>query len=326
MRASYKNTKSALMATLVAALLCTGCRSRTSNQITAIPRDMAEAPWVSEHAGVAEAARQAHVRVHWNGPSGEDDVEQQITLAEKAIKNHDIGLILSPNSLFAMNTVIQQALRKNMPVVIVGSSIPLVPQQGLSFVLEDVEEAGNLVANRILKIAGSNAEVLVLGLNATWPGSVDREQAMERVLGKLAPGSKIVDRLEGEASFGQAELLAEQGLRNHPKTSVIVALNITSALGAVAALRTAGLAEKVHVIVFDQTFELLYGLRQGLIDSIVVQDMRTMGRYAIMNVLDARAGNVVPSMVRVKPMLVTRQNIDEEHVQDVLRMNWRPLP
>lgn len=310
--------------TVVCAVIC-GCNHGAAHgAIVAVPRDMAEALWVCEHGGVAEAASRAGVRVRWNGPGGEDDVDQQIAIAEKAIDDDAMGLVLSPNSLFAMNTVIQRALDKKIPVAIVGASIPLAPAPGLSFVLNDVNAAGRLAGEQVRQLLNGKGDVLVLGLDPTWPGSEERERALEQMLSTAVPGARIVEKLGGAVSFGQAELQAEKALRDHSDVSVVVSLNITSTRGAVAAASTLGKRDHVRIIGFDQTLDLLTGIRQGLIDALVVQDTRRMGALAVGNIVSESKGHRPPSITRVQPVLVTRGNIDTEPVQQVLRMDWRP--
>ena len=82
------------------------------------------------------------VGIYWNGPTEEGDVEQQIVLAERAIRSGNMGLILSPSNPFALNTVIQRSLDSGMSVVIVGTPVSLKPEKRLSFVLNDVERNG----------------------------------------------------------------------------------------------------------------------------------------------------------------------------------------
>ncbi|MBS1815065.1 MAG: substrate-binding domain-containing protein [Acidobacteria bacterium] len=287
---------------------------------------MAEALWVCEHGGVAEAAAREHVRVRWNGPSSEDAVDEQIAIAEKAIDNDTYGLVLSPNSLFAMNTVIQRALRKDIPVVIVGASLPINAGGGLTFVLNDVDVAGQLAANHVKQVLREGDEVLVTGLDPTWPGSEDRARAFEKELNNVAPQIRIADKLSGAVSFGQAELQAEKALREHLKIGVVVSLNITSTRGAVAAVSALRASSHIRVMGFDQTLDLLTGLRQGRVDALVVQDMRIMGAMAVERVVATQRGEQPPARTLVKPVLVTRANIDTEAVQQVLRMDWRPRP
>jgi ABC-type sugar transport system substrate-binding protein len=44
-----------------------------------------------------------------------------------------------------MNLAIREALARGIPVVVVGEQIDLAPTKGLSFVLDDIPEAGRLI-------------------------------------------------------------------------------------------------------------------------------------------------------------------------------------
>ena len=311
---------------LAAASLClfvSGChQGRSHDAITVIPRDTAEAVWVTEHGGVAEAAGK-HGRVYWNGPSDEEDVEQQIALAERAINQGALGLVLSPNSPFALNTVIQRALSQKIPVVIVGAAIPMPAGKGLSFIVNDVQKTGQLAAQRMSDLLGGKGEVLVLGVNPMSPGNEERAQAFEQSLRVIAPEIHIAQRVVGSQSFGQAELATERAVRAHQNIGGIFAVSITATRGAIAALRTTHTTDRIRIIGCDQTLDLLFGLREGLLDSLLVQDMHTMGSKAVEQVIAERRGEAVPATIYIEPTLVTRDNIDSDTVQRLLRMDWR---
>jgi ribose transport system substrate-binding protein len=311
---------------LAAASLClfaSGChQGRSHDAITVIPRITSEALWVAEHGGVAEAAGERW-RVYWNGPSDEGDVEQQIALAERAINQGTLGLVLSPNSPFALNTVIQRALSRKIPVVIVGAAIPMPAGKGLSFIVNDVQKTGQLAAERMSDLLGGKGEVLVLGVDPMSPGNEERAQAFEQSLRGIAPQIHIAQRLLGFQSFGQAELATERAVRAHQNISGIFAVSITATRGAIAALRTTHSTDRIRIVGCDQALDLLFGLREGLLDSLVVQDMRTMGSKAVEQVIAERRGEAVPATIYIEPTLVTRDNIDRDRVQQLLRMDWR---
>jgi hypothetical protein len=69
---------------------------------------------------------------------------------------------------------------------------------------------------------------------------------------------------------------------------------------------------------------LLFLLRQGGIDSLVIQDMRGMGVQAVENIIAARQGRSVSAVTYREPLLLDRGNIDNEAIQQRLKMDWRP--
>src|SRR5215470_3862026 len=125
-----------------------GCK-RTSPMVAVIPRTTGMALWEPEHAGAAAAAIEHGMKIYWNAPTREDDVQGQIALIEKVIDRRYAGLILSPDQTLALMTLVRRALSKGIPTVIVGSALPLEPGGKLSYVLSDDEEAGRMAADRI---------------------------------------------------------------------------------------------------------------------------------------------------------------------------------
>jgi ribose transport system substrate-binding protein len=280
--------------------------------------------WVNEHVGITEAAARNHVHIYWNGPTGEEAVEQQIYLADSAIRNHDLGLVLSPANPFALNTVVNRSLATGMSVVIVGNPLSLKPEKGLSFVLNDENQTGALAADRLKTVLNGRGKVLVVGIDPFLPGSPDRSSALEEVLKRDAPAIEIVDRIDGSLSFGQAELAVEKSILAHTDLSAIVSLSIPATRGTIAALRTTHTSSKIAVVGCDQDLDLLFLLRQGVIDSLVAENTRAMGTMAIDFVIGQANGRLVPPYTFVTPILLTKQNIDNESNQHALYMKFWP--
>lgn len=319
-----RGARPAIWTLLAFSLCCVACRSSSNLTIAVIPRDTAEEIWVSEHGGAADAAFRQNLDINWNGPTRDDDVEQQIILSERAVHSRDYGLVLSPNNSFALDTVIQRALSRKIPVVIVGASIPIAPEPGLSFVLNDAEKMGDLAAQRTREILGGKGKIIILGTDALSPGSVERANAFKRALQRDAPGISIERQVAGSLSFGQAELATEQAIQLHPDLSAIFAVGINETRGAAAAVRSAETSHSIKIIGCDQTVDLLFLLRRGIIDSLVIENTRAMGNIAIEEIAAERHGKAVPEQRLVEPVLVTRRNVDDEPIQEMLSLRWRP--
>lgn len=275
---------------------------------------------------MAHAAVPTHTFIYWNGPSGSDDNEQQITLVDRAIARRHFGIVLTPSAPFALDTVIESALTHEIPVVILGSAIDLPPNRLLSFVLNDDQRSGELAAARVHQLLGAKGEVALAGDDAMWPSSRICARAFEAALHRDAPEIRIVGRLSGDYTPGTAETALERVIQEHPHLDAIYSLRIGITHGAVSALRDMHREGKVVLIGNDQSLDLLFLLRQGTIDSLVVEDMRAMGEQAIGNILALRHGDSVQPVNYHEPVLVTRDNIDTEAVQERLRMDWRPQP
>ncbi len=318
-----------------------GCHTVSSSVISAIPRNDTEADFVSEHAGLARAAARHKLSIYWSGPSGSNDNEQQITLAERAIRERNFGIVVTPTALFAMDTAIARALARGIPVVVLGAPIPLPPDRNLSFVLNDTQRNGALAAERVHQLVGNQGEIALGGIDPNSPGSESCALAFESALHRLAPAIRIVSHLTGSYTPGQAETAIEQILDEHPHLGAIYALNLAVTHGAVAAVRDSGresghdsgresgrASERqgtVAIIGNDEALDLLFLVRQRVIDSLVIEDMRGMGEQAVENIVALRAGRSVAPVSYREPMLLNRDNIDTEAIQERLKMDWRPV-
>lgn len=312
------------MAWTLAVAVCwlAGCHTGAMHdRVVVIPRFATDAPWLSEHVGIAEAAERMKLELYWNGPSGAPDVQGQIELLDRAIHEGAYGIIIEPNSFFAMNRVIRKALSRNIPVVLFSEPLGLSPTQHLSFVLSDVKETGRLIATRLKTILQGRGEVAIVGLDPQTPGNIERADSIEASLRQIAPKIHVVEKVVGSFSIGYSEQAAERAIREHPDLKAIVALNEREGYSAAAAIHAAGAEGRILVISCDQSLQLFLLLRQGNIDSLVIRDMRGMGAAAVANVAADRLGKPVVSPIYFKPSLVTRENIDDENIQQLLLMH-----
>lgn len=95
--------------------------------ISVVPRQASESSGYRAR-GSQQAAGVRRLEFIWNGPTEEEDVGQQIALAERAIhRDNNLDLILSPSNPFALNAAIQRSLVRGMSVVTVGTPVSLKP-------------------------------------------------------------------------------------------------------------------------------------------------------------------------------------------------------
>jgi ribose transport system substrate-binding protein len=303
-----------------------GCRSGPRKVVAAIPIATADSVYVVEHAGLAHEAAANSLAVYWNGPGGEGSVSRQVELAESAIRENDYGIVISPAAPFALNTVIQSAVSHGVPVVVLGTPLGLVPSERLSYVSNDMERTGFLAAQRIAQLVGGKGEVAVVGIDPMVPGTIDCARAFEAALAKLAPRAEVTSRILGSLSWSQSEIAIKRDLNEHPKTKVIYALNLNDIRGATGAVHDEGREGMVKIVGNNQSLDLTFRLRDGTVDALITPDMRSMGKQAIKNLVAAREGRPVQLRTVFEPFMITKENIDTEEMQQMLRLDWRSHP
>lgn len=307
----------------VLCLIMGGCRSQNSRTIAVIPGTTATEFWEAAHAGAEAAGRDAGFRIYWNAPTREDDVERQIGLVERAIDSDYAGLVVAPTNYLALVGSVRQALSKHIPTVVIRSSLPIPPGQGLSYILNDDQETGRLAATRIGTLLSGKGQVAVLGLDPSGPRSVLRARAIEAELAKSFPRVSVIERRSGSSNTAEVQQIAQEILIDNPALDAIVTLDVTATEGTWAALTALGKGKRVKLIGCEQEVDLMAGIRHGDIDSVIVENTYEMGFRAIQSIAARLRGESVPDKIELKPVLVTTANIDSDEVQKMLSVNWR---
>ena len=307
-----------------ALLVASGCARSHPRTVAVIPETTAQELSEAEHAGVASAALGTNWEIYWNGPGRKDDVARQIELVEAAIDRRDGGIILSPDHALALNTLVGRALAQGIPTVIVGSHLSIPPNPKLAYILNDDEETGRLAADRAGETLHGMGNIALIGSEPGIASSVLRKVAFMRRLSERYPAIHIANEHPVSRPFDQGLLSAQQILERYPKLDAIVALDVVATRASFSALKSHQRNKRVKIIACDQSLDLMYYLRKGEIDSIIVENTFEMG-YRAMNLVNAgRRGESISGSQLLAPSMVTRENIDRPDVQRILSMDWRP--
>ncbi len=305
-------------------LAAAGCSQVPSKTIYVIPETTAQELWEGEHAGVESAALGTAWKIHWNGPSREDDIEGQINLVQNATNANAGGIVLTPVHAIALTTVVRRAISQGIPIVIVGSPLPMLEEAKLYQILNDDAQGGRLAADRMGEVLGGKGEVGLLGFNPDIVSTMQVANAFEGEMRSKFPGIRLVARHKGSFRSGEAEQQAEEMLLANPQLNGLAGIGVTSTRAAYIALKNTGRINAVTLVGCDQDLDLMYYLRHGEIDSIVAQNTPEMGLRAVQAIQAQSEHRAFPVITRLAPVLVTRENIDRPEIQKVLTMNWRP--
>ncbi len=274
--------------------------------------------WEAAHTGARKAASRDGFRIYWNAPTRSDDVERQIELIESAIRQKDAGLVIAPAQYLALISPLREALARHIPVAVVGSSVPIPPGNGLVFVLNDDGAMGQMAARRIGVLLHGSGSIALLGVNPNLTGNWIRYKSFESTLAIEFPHISIAERKTSSPTFEEAAENAEQILLRNPRLDAIVSLTSTDSEGALTALRLLHRTGSVRLLGCDQELDLMEGIRQGEVDSIIAENTYAIGQRAEEAIAALRQGHPFDPTVLVPSVLITRDNIDRPEIQQVL--------
>ncbi len=295
----------------VAALSIAACNKNDKRRVAVVPKGRAHLFWQSVHAGAVKAAREHNVEIVWNGPATETDYNGQIQIVDAMINQRVNAIALAPIDKKVMVSVVERAAKENIPVVIFDSGIDT--ESYVSMVATDNYAAGQMAAARMGEILGGKGKVIVVAVQPGGASTMAREQGFEDAIKKF-PGIQIVDKRYGMADFAKSLQVAENMLSAFPDVAGLFASNESSAVGAAQALKGRK-STNVKMVGFDWSPTLLNDLKDGLIDSLVVQDPFNMGYESVMAAINKLDGKPVEKNRPMPPRLVTKANLDTPEIK-----------
>jgi len=215
------------------------------------------------------------------------------------------------------------------PSFFVETRKPLARIERIFHGLHDVEPPafsrpkGRIAAQRAAELLQGRGSVAVLGINPDITAIMIRERSLELFLTQHYPNIRLIKKM-GSFDYLHEQRVAEETLKANPEVKVIVGMMWASARAAMSAVEeTPGFGE-TKVIAFDPDGGPLFDL--AVVDSVIQQDTRTMGQLAVDLIDGERHGRAMPALIKLQPILITRQNVNTPEIRRVTSMDWRPTP
>jgi len=300
-----------------------GCSSNNLGKVAVIPRTSGTMLWEPEHGGAEAAGRKANLWVYWNAPTREDDTAAQIALVERITHGNYQGLVLAPDQALALMTPVRRAVASGLYTVIVGSPLSIPASDRLSYILNDDEEGGRIAARRVALLLHGKGSVAIIGINPNISGIMIRARSFESFLAEHYPEIHIVEKRMGSFNVPHEQQVAEEILRTNENLDVIVALMWPSVRGAISTIEDESGKRSTKVIGFDPD---ALPFEANSLDSVIVQNTREMGYQAVGLIAARLRGQPMPPLVKLEPVLVTRENVNSEQVGNLTSMDWSKSP
>ena len=290
--------------------------------IAVIPKGTTHEFWKSVHAGAVRGASEKGVDIIWKGPLKEDDRDAQISVVENFIARGVDGIVLAPLDSAALRAPVSNAQKSGIPVVIIDSGLD--SEDYVSFVATNNTRGGQMAGRAMVELLGGKGKVVVLRYQEGSDSTAKREAGfLEEIT--AASGIELISSNQyagptTETAYRASEnLLAPlMGADGTLGVDGIFCPNESSTFGMLRALQESRQAGKVHFIGFDSSPKLIEALKNGEIDGLVQQNPMAMGYLGVLTIVDHLNGTTVDKRVDTGVTLVTRENMDEPEVHDLL--------
>lgn len=259
--------------------------------------------WAAVEAGARAKADELGVDIVVLSPPVESDVQSQIAQVEdQLVKNID-ALVLAPTDPNAVSPIIQQAIADGVGVVFIDTQ---GIDEGVTFIGTNNEAGAALAAEFICENIEEGSDVAILQGIITQ--STGKARADGSKSGLEACGLNIVAEQPAEWDTAKAQAAMENILTGNPGLKAVFASNDNMALGAVEALKSAGMLEQVMVVGFDANPNAADSILAGEMTATVAQNPFNMGAFGVENALKVKMGEAIPAVIDTGTVLVTEAN------------------
>lgn len=291
--------------------------------IAVVPKGTTHEFWKSIQAGAMKARMELaekgiRANVLWKGPLKEDDRDQQIQVVENFMVRRVNGIVLAPLDSKALIRPVQNAQKAGVPVVIIDSG--LESEDYVSFVATDNYKGGQMAGEHLAKLLGGKGRVILLRYAVGSASTEAREKGFLEALGKH-PDIKLISSDQYAGPTRETSYQASQNLLNRFGREVdgIFCPNENSTIGMTMALRDIGRAGgQVKMVGFDAGSQSVADMKSGDVQGLIVQNPLFMGYQGVMTMVEHLQGKKVEKRIDTGVVLVTKENMDEQSVKELL--------
>lgn len=238
-----------------------------------------------------------------------NDVGRQVSQVENFVSRKVGAIIISPVDTSATKRMTDAARKAGIPVVYVNRKPSEPLGNGMYYIGSQNRVAGELQMEYLAKqLKGKGTIAIIQGALSDEAG-LERTAGVKEVAAKY-PGIKVSEVQSANWNRSQAIDLMRKWVSSGRQFDAVAANNDEMALGALIALKQAGIApQKVKVGGVDATADALSSMAKGDLAVTVFQDAKGQGRGAVDLAAKAAAGDKsVPNETMIPFQLVTSSN------------------
>lgn len=254
----------------------------------------------------AAKAKAADLGVTLTSLDAQDSAETQATQIEDLIAQDVDLIILNPVDSDAIGTSVLACNEAGIPVITVTR--PANSGEVIQHLDIDNKEAGQLIAEQMLKDLDGKGKVAVLEGIAGAPSANDRQEGFVTKI----EGSdlEVVASLTANYSREEGATVMEDMLQSHPDLNAVYAHNDEMALGAVRTIDAAGKTGEIKVYGVDAVDDALEALKEGTMSATVQQQPDVQIEIALDNAMKVLNDESVDALVNIPLKLLTPEDVE----------------
>lgn len=251
---------------------------------------------MADGAEVHQAKKPEAYQLISNGIRNETDLTAQVNLVEQMISRGVDAIVIAPADSKALAPVLKRAVDAGITVVNIDNKLDemVLSEFGLEipFAGPNNRTGARLVGEVVAgKLEAGNQVAVIEGIPTAF-NAIQRRLGFEDAV--KAAGLEIVSSQSGSWEMAKANTVAAAILGEHPQVRALLCANDSMALGAVQAVKAAGLEGQVMVAGFDNISAVRPLIESGAIVATADQHAGDLAVFGIEAALSILAGEAKP--------------------------------
>ena len=226
------------------------------------------------------------------------DQNRQTSQVEDFISKHVSAIILTPVDSKAVGPAIVEANNAKVPVFTADIASTASSGTVVSHIASDNVQGGRVAADLMCKALGNSGTVAIID-QPEVTSVQDRVKGFKTELAAKCPDVKIVADQTAGGDRARALTVMDNLLQTYPSLNGVFGINDDSALGALAAVRTAGKAGAIKIVGYDATPEAKKAIDAGDMAGDPEQHPEVIGKLTIDAIHDSFMGKTPAAKIPV---------------------------
>jgi ribose transport system substrate-binding protein len=272
--------------------------------------------WQAVKLGAEKAAGDFKVRITFEGPENESQVDKQLEMLQAALAKKPQAICLAALDSKAAVPLLEKARAAKIPVVGfdsgVDSDIPVATAA------TDNVAAAAFAADKMAQLIGGAGEVAAIVHDQTSRTGIDRGDGFVKQMKAKHPNVKVVDVQYGGGDQLKSTDLAKAIIQAHPNLKGFFGANEGSIIGVLNAVKELRKEGKIVVIGYDAGKQQKDAIRKGIEAGAVSQDPVGIGYKCVEAAAKAIKGEKVQKTIDTGFKWYDKTNIDSAEMKPLL--------
>jgi ribose transport system substrate-binding protein len=311
-----------LVAVVLVAAACGGTPASSSPSPTGkafiplISKGFQHQFWQAVKQGAEKAAVQFNVKIDFQGPENESQVDKQLEMLQTVLNQKPSALCFAALDSKAAIPLLQKFKDAKIPVIGfdsgVDSDIPLA-----TAATDNIAAAG-AAADKMATLIGGAGEVAIVAHDQTSRTGIDRVKGFTDQIKNKYPNIKIVATQYGGGDQLKSTDLTKAILQANPNLKGVFGANEGSAIGVLNGVKESGKSGKVTVIGYDSGQQQMDAIRAGTEAGAITQDPIGIGFKCVEAAVNALKGQTLQKNIDTGFKYYDKTNIDNPDIAALL--------